>query len=106
MVGTYAPESLSDPRVHADTRLELRGDDTCRMTDFPYVNYASSESSTLSYFNQNATWNIMGLGGVRLVITMSGTEDEFNILNTSAPYRIAQSGESVEFDELILHKLP
>jgi len=49
MVGTYAPESLSDPRVHADTRLELRGDGTCRMTDFPYVNYASSESSTLSY---------------------------------------------------------
>ena len=106
MVGKYKPEDLSDKRLHPGSSIELKSNGTCHLTDFPYVDYYGPNQSQIHYYDQDGSWEISGLGSLKLVVTISGAPLEFNLLNNSPPYRIAQSGENVEFDELIFHKTP
>ncbi len=107
LVGKYKPETLSDKRQHADSEIELKSDGSCVLTDFPYLDFILYKEGSLRYLSAEGTWKIDSVSGSpNLLIKMNGFSIELNLLNQSAPYRLAQSGENVEFDELIFDRVP
>ena len=105
LAGRYVPSDLTDKRLHVDSELLLRSDGSCELKDFPVVTYVSGGGDVF-YYTNSGSWRLKkDLATWTMVIDLhSKDEVQLNILNSKAPYRIAQEGENVEDDILFFDK--
>jgi hypothetical protein len=104
LIGKYKPADLNDPRLHADSEIDLQSDGTCQLIDYPYVEY-ESHSSSLKYLNTQGTWAVTTYGGYwHFEVTVNGTGLVLNLLHNAPPYQISQEGEDVDDDILFFNQ--